>query len=115
MAAGIYNITIEQGATFERIFTVTEPDGDLRNFTGHTGRMQIRRDVDDATVLLELTTENGRIELGGTLGTIRLIVSAADTAALTRGGVYDYEDIDSGGEVDRLLKGTVVLDKEVTR
>lgn len=115
MAAGIYNITIEQGATFDRIFTVTLPNGSPANYTGYTARMQIRRDLDDDAVALELTDANGRIELGGTLGTVRLLISAADTATLTRNGVYDLELIDSGGEVDRLLKGIVTLDREVTR
>ena len=115
MVAGIYNITIEQGATFERLLTVREPDTSLKNLTGYQARMQIRREHDSASFDLELTDGNGRIELGGALGTVKLIIASTDTAALTRGGVYDLELIASGGTVERLIKGRVTLDAEVTR
>lgn len=115
MPAGNYNIVIEQGATFDRLITITEPDGNLKNLTGYSARMQIRRDIDADAMLIELTDANGRIELGGTLGTVRLLINAADTAALARGGVYDLELIDGGGAIERLLQGQVRLDKEVTR
>lgn len=115
MAAGIWNITIEQGATFDKLITITEPSGDVMNLTGFAGRMHIRRDVETATTMLELTDANGRIELGGALGTVRLLIAASDTAALTGDGVYDLELESPGGTVTRLLKGKARLDKEVTR
>lgn len=116
MAAGIYNMTIEQGATFHKVFTVVDPvTGTPANYTGFTARMQIRREVDSTTAAIDLTTENGRITLGGVLGTVTLDLTAAETASLTRGGVYDIELISSAGVVERLLQGRVTLDPEVTR
>lgn len=115
MAAGKYNLRIEQGATLDKLFTTVLPNGNPANYTGYTARMQIRKDWRDSTVALELSTANGRIELGGTLGTVRLIVAAADTMALTRGGVYDIELVSSGGVVTRFLQGKVILDPNVTR
>ena len=116
MVAGIYNLTIEQGATFDRLMTVNKPDGDPRDFSGYTARMQIRREKDSTgAAAIELTDANGRIELGGALGTVRLLLTAADTASLTRGGVYDIELIAPDTTVERLLKGKVILDEEVTR
>lgn len=115
MIAGVYNFTIYQGATFSREITVKDAAGDLYDFTNHTARMQIRSEIDSSTTMIELTTENGRIELGDDAGTITLTIGASDTANLTTDGVYDIEIINDSGRVDRLLKGAVTLDLEVTR
>lgn len=86
------------------------------DLTGFTARMQIRETVDSATILATLTTENGGITLGGTAGTVTLLLSATATAAFTFGSaVYDLEIISAGGIVTPLLSGAVTLVKEVTR
>ena len=76
----------------------------------------LRSDIEDSSAVLTLTTENGRIALGGAAGTVTLTVSAADTAGLTAGnGVYDLELISSGGVVTRLIEGSYSIVREVTR
>jgi hypothetical protein len=86
------------------------------NLTGFTARMQIRASLEDDDTLASLTTENGGITLGGTAGTVALLLSATDTAALDfTSAVYDLELISSGGVVTRLLSGAVTLVPEVTR
>lgn len=115
MAAGIYNFTCEQGATFTRVINVTDDAGDPIDLTGYTARMQVRRDIDAATSLIELTTENGRISLGGEEGTVTLNITADDTSTVPRSGVYDLELESASGTVIRLLKGAFGLDPEVTR
>lgn len=115
MTAGTYDITIEQGATFSRVFTWTA-DGSNVNLTGYTARMMVRSDIEDTNALLTLTTENGGISLGGAAGTITVTISATATAALTRGSaVYDLELISGSSVVTRLLKGVVSITREVTR
>lgn len=113
--AGRYDIEVQQGATFS-LPLVWKASGALVNLTGYTARMMIRADFDDVSPLVTLTTENGRIALGGALGTIDLTISAAVTAALTDWGkgFYDLELVD-GGNVKRLLAGHAVLSKEATR
>jgi hypothetical protein len=114
--AGVYNINIDQGASFERLITVRDSDQVLFNFTNFTARMQIRRDIEDSTPIAELTTENGFITLGGTSGTITLYLPPVVTKDLsTRDCVYDLEIIDPAGRVYRLLKGQIRVDAEVTR
>lgn len=86
------------------------------NLTSFTARMQIRPTLEDTTVLVSLTTENGGITLGGVTGTIALLLTAAATAVLNfSNAVYDLEIIDATGVVTRLLSGNVILSKEVTR
>jgi hypothetical protein len=116
MAAGIYNFICEQGATFNRTFTVKDAAGDPLDLTDFIARMQVRRDIDAAEPMIELTTENGGIELGGEEGTVSLFISAGDTSDIPRSGVYDIE-IQSGqnGETSRILKGQFILDPEVTK
>lgn len=115
MIAGVYNINLDQGATFERLLTVKDAADALYDFTDHTARMQIRAELEDTDVLAELTTENGYITLGGSAGTINLMLPPVVTATLDRDCVYDLEIIDGLGRVYRLLKGIVRVDAEVTR
>lgn len=116
MAAGTYNFTIEQGTTFSREIVWKDDQDNPIDVTGYTARMQIRSSVADATVLLELTSENGRITVGTTDGKFTLSITDADTTAITwASGVYDLEVIDGSSDVTRLLKGTITVDKEVTR
>lgn len=124
MLAGIYNITCQAGSTFGRTLTLKYPDPTSSpvdptylpwNLTGYTARMQVRRTIDSSTVLISLTTENGRITLGGASGIIELNITATDTAALTSSGVYDLEIVDSNGIVSRILQGNFTLSQEVTR
>jgi hypothetical protein len=110
-----YDLCVQQGATFRRVIT-WKADGALVNLTGYTARMQIRATAEASTALIELTTENGRIALGGSAGTITLTISATDTAALTSGrGVYDLELVSGSGIVTRLLQGAVTISRNVTR
>ena len=89
MTAGLHNFKAEEGADFIRTLTWTDDADALIDLTGYTARMQVRREIDDSATLLELTTANSRITLGGTAGTIALILSMCrrphQTAAL-RGG-----------------------------
>ena len=123
MSAGTVNITIEQGATFQYVLTWKEYDstnpptyeGDPIDLSGYTARAQIRKRLKSEEVMIELTTENGRITLGGALGTISLFIDAEDTEALNfNSGVWDLE-MEVSGIVKRLVQGTVTLSKEVTR
>jgi hypothetical protein len=54
--AGVYNINLDQGATFRRSIVVKNPDESLFDFTNHTARMQIRPEIDSDDVMIELTT-----------------------------------------------------------
>ncbi len=126
MPAAKRNLTIEQGATWRESFALLQPApvgtpiADLLpiDITGYSARMQIRPDYASATVLAELTPANAGISITPATGKIDLYISAADTAALTftdTAAVYDLELIEPGGDVIRLLKGSVTLSPEVTK
>jgi len=117
MAAYKQNLIIEQGATFSFNIEWTESDGVTPvNLTGYTAEMDIRASYDDPNTIIQLDTTNGRITLGGTAGTIQLLISAADTAALDfTSAVYDLELTAPDGTVTRLMEGGVSFSPEVTR
>lgn len=114
MLAGLLDLTIEQGATFNLEFLYQDENGTAINLTGMTARMQLRRTYNSPDSLLSMTTENARITLGGVTGSIVFNVSATDTTLLTGSGVYDLELI-NGSVVNRILEGSYKICLEVTR
>ena len=118
MAAGRYNITIEQGATFSRSMTYSDNNGSGIDISGATVTMQIRENPDSSTVILTASTgADGRIELtDASAGKFSITISASDTSALSfRKGVYQLEVAFTDGTADRILEGSVNLSKEVVR
>lgn len=120
MIAGVYNIFCQQGATFTRIIDLQYPDpADPTTFLtydleGFTARMQVRRTVTSSTVIVELTTENGRIEIVALEGRIILLMEPDVTSGLSS-GVYDLEIESFEGVVSRVVQGTFTVSEEVTR
>lgn len=115
MPAMKHKLKIEQGTSWRKPFVRTL-DGAAVDLSGWTARMQIREKVDAATVVLELTTENGGIEIDPLIGGITLVFQPSDTSGQSwRTGVYDVELIDIYGNVTRILYGSVTLSPEVTR
>ncbi len=114
--AAYLDIPIEQGATFTLDISVTDENGDAIDLTGYTARMTIKRDSREAAALLELTTANSRIVITAASGLVTLVLTAAETAAIStwQRGVYDLELVSGGGTVTRLCEGAVTLLAEVT-
>lgn len=117
MNPGVYNPKIYKGGTW-----TIDIQQDSLDFTSYDEiRMQIRppfvRGVPTKPALLELTLANGRVTLEDGNTTLRLTISAADTAAFTfDAGVYDLELVTYGDPevVDKLLYGKVSVYGEQT-
>jgi hypothetical protein len=117
-----FNLCINQGATYERIFywlngqcgctpagQTTPPPVDL---TGYTAQMQIKAFPLAPAVLYDASAD---LVLGGTAGSITLTISASDTETFTWWqGVYDLLLTSAGGQVTRLLSGLVTVSPAVT-
>lgn len=114
MLAGLLDIEIEQGATFELVFIYQDEAGNPIDLTGMTARMQLRRQYKSTDVLIELTTANSRIIFDPFIGKITLRIAAVDTDNLTGSGVYDLELI-NGATINRILEGGFTICAEVTK
>lgn len=112
---GQYDILAPQGATFSETFTY-KLAGSPVDLTSFTARMQVRKTPSSDTKVLDLTTENGAIALGGAAGTIAVTISATAMAAVAANKYrYDLELASAGGVVTRLLEGVFLVTAEVTR
>lgn len=114
--AATLDYQIEAGATFDIILTWSDSSGTLIDLTGYTARSQWRDTVDSSTILVDLTTANSKIVLGGILGTIQIIQTALETEAYAfTTAVHDLEIISPSGSVQRLFSGSISISPEVTR
>lgn len=119
MAAHKVPLKLEQGATYDKFWIwKSGPKGEEEpvDLVGCEVRAQIRPELESSTVLLDLTTANGRIILGGAPGKIRILITDEDTALLTfDSAVYDlFIDFPDGSSVRRMA-GPVALTRRVTR
>lgn len=114
--AETYELLINQGSNLSLEIALKNQDGTPLNLTGYTARMQLRSSYTSPEVVVELTTENGRIVITPLLGIVRLLLDATTTAAIAaKNYVYDLETVSSTGFVTRVLQGEAIVSPEVTR
>jgi hypothetical protein len=111
----IVNLYIPQGSTYTHKFNYKKSDDTAVDLTGFSARMQIKEFIDDTSAQWEGTTASGDLTIDTSNGSVTVKIPATDTSSFdfTR-GVYDIELEDGSGEVTRLVKGEVYVDKEVT-
>jgi hypothetical protein len=85
------------------------------DLTGYTGRCVIRKNWYSNTVIHEMTTENGGMILTAEDGSIQLLIPKATTAAFSfREAWYDVDLTAPGGYEQRVFKGPITLEREVS-
>jgi len=108
-------LRLQKGDDFSRQFVCKDAAGAVNDLTGCALKMQIR-DTETGSVLLELSTENGKIDLTPESGLFVIKFAAADTASETwDSAVYDCQLTDSASEITTLFCGDVLLLREVTK
>lgn len=116
MAAGVYNIELEQGTTFDPVFRWLTASKQPVDLTGYYAEMHVRTKASAQTTVVELSSAQGSIVLVPLEGRIQLLLSASETAAIAAGRyTYDLELVSPGGIVKKLLKGDFIVSAEVTR
>jgi hypothetical protein len=114
MTPGRYNIKVYRGATFE-LAPQWKIDGKYVNVTGYSANMVVRNSPTSPAAIVTLSSNNGRIIVGGADGKFTLTLSAGETAALSAGQyVYDLQITDGAGKVFRLLEGGFIVYEGVT-
>lgn len=108
-----YNLVCEQATTFNFQFTIKN-DSTPWNLTNYTAVMTVRPFVGASTTTVIASTANGRITLGGALGTVTVGIDATTTGAITAGR-YSYDLVlTTGATVTRILEGKFVVTGAVT-
>jgi hypothetical protein len=120
MAAGVHNIVIESGATWREGVTLMEPDGETpTDVTGYEVRMEVRTRAGATEALIsisEVAGEDGEVTVGDADGHLSLRITPTGTLKVRglKKAVYDIFIELPGGDVDKLLKGAVTVDPNVT-
>jgi len=77
--------------------------------------MSVKNSPTSASIIVSLTSSNGKITVGTTNGKFTLNLTVAETTALAAGQyVYDLEVTSPGGVVTRLLEGGFTVYEGVT-
>jgi hypothetical protein len=127
MPAGKYDITIDQGATFELPLTlqvplsVSDPTLVPMDLTGYTCRAQIRDFYNNPSVLAEFGVNFGSSSSGvvtgsaGSSGSVVLSLTASQTASMPYiRAVWDMKLYIGASEI-RILQGDAWIRPAVTR
>jgi len=114
MTPGKYNLICPQGATFSKNITWKIDDIPV-DLNGYTARLRAKdKHKGTSAPIINITTENGGITLGGKEGTIDLLITATETAAIyPKEYVYDLELV-SADLVYRIIEGKFIVTPEVT-
>lgn len=116
MTATTLDLSIEQGANFERSIQVRNNDGTAKDLTGYSARMQVRQTYSSLVVLVEASTANGYITINSPGGIVTINIPATITEPLDWVvAVYDVEIFTSATNVIRILQGSMSLSLEVTK
>lgn len=107
-----YNMVVPQATTFTFACTIKE-DETPWNLTNYTATMTVRPFAGSTTTTLLATTANGKITLGGALGTISVTFSSTDTNIKAEPYVYDIV-LNSGSVITRILEGQFIVTAGVT-
>jgi len=126
MAAGTYDITIEQGATFRRVIRLVGIDANeiesvrmqIRLYTGYlsniaVGDSSFTVDEEESYRILDVPVISINIHRLSNCLDISMPATSTDDLSFDI-AFYDIEVVLVGGYVARLLEGKVFLDKEIT-
>lgn len=113
----VYDIIVDQGATLLRSIGLKSSAKQPVTLSGYTGVMHIREKTTSTSSVLTLTTSNGGIEINASAGTVLIIGTPAQTAALTPGKyVHDLELTETAtGKVTKIIQGNLTVRAEVTK
>ena len=111
MAAGIYNISIEQGSTWELALAVDSTSGVDMDLTGYTFASKLAKSQYDESPVSMTTAMTTASE-----GKFKLSLTAAQTALLDAAYtyIYDVEITSSTSVVTRLIQGSATINAGVT-
>ncbi len=120
MSAGVYNLTIEQGATYSTAFTYKDSAGAAINLTGYTITSELKRKISDSSPIMAFTctvtnAANGQFSIALTAAQTALLPTFPNSSA-DKNLLPLYYDIiaTSGATVIRILEGIAYISPRIT-
>lgn len=112
MAAGTYDLVIDQGSDFAIEVAISE-DGSVTPIETHSARAQLRPSPTSSTKTADFTCTI----TNAAQGKLKMSLTNSQTASISSGKYYyDLELVNtSSGSVTRLLQGVARVTPEVTR
>lgn len=107
--AEITNIVIEKGTDFEATFNLFDPDQGASVFSGLTTSYATIRKFPESTTSQEFTKV-----ITTSTGTIKLSLSAEQTANLKAGRNYFDVVLTMNGKKTKVIKGTIMVEESVS-
>lgn len=126
MAAGNYDILIEQGSTFSITLTLKDESYNSLSLVDMTFRGHVKNSFSDVSPVLQFSFTVADQTVLETIGQVEVYLTATQTAALSAPAsgivrtltsrVYDIESLNNtSGVVVRWLQGIVSISPEVTK
>ena len=104
------NIIIDQGTDFSALIDVETETANVFDLTGYTANAQMRKSYSSTSATTFTCSHNGE------LGQISMNLDKTVTTLLEPGRyLYDIEITSSGGQVIRVVEGTVTVTPGMTR
>ena len=116
MSATIYPLVFEKGSQFTLDLIWQDSSGTPVNLTGYAAKMEVFQDPNYYTAVIKASslgdgTANTTLTLGGSAGSISVIIDVGALALLTDGQrtTYGLTLLSGGGVYTRLFEGPVTL------
>ena len=122
--SAILNFEVDQGSSMTYTFNLKQQDGEPFNLTDIDARLQVRRSYGATSTLMNCTLANGKlVVVNAALGMLAWVISPLDTTGIPFAAkedesletVYDLELQSASAKVYKPCKGTLTLNREVTR
>lgn len=122
--SAILNFQVDQGSSMTYTFNLKQVNGEPFNLTDIDARLQVRRSYGATKVLINCTLANGKLVIvNAALGMLAWVIAPNDTSPLlfdakedeSMETVYDLELQSASAKVYKPAKGTLTLNREVTR
>lgn len=109
---GIVKWKAVQGSTFYKQFTLTQ-NGAPVNITGWAAKLGGKRNVNQASLDIDLSSAGGTITIGGITGVFTIVAVPATSRTWPVGDVPIQFEFIEGTVVQTYLVGTITVAKEI--
>jgi hypothetical protein len=116
LTVGNYDIQCWNNGDLFLPMTVKTDGGVPLDFTGYRAKMEVRLSPGAPNAHATLTSENGYLIFGGSLGNLTVFLPASATQLLPASEmVYDLLLFNGSNNVIRLLQGKFIVNRGITR